>query len=399
MNKILERISWVQKNSTILSGTMEQATTPLDVIEDMYNEVPQELVLSCPIVDPYCGRGPILLEGIKRKFEAVMTGKEEHDNSQLANIVSTQIFGNDIDPEYHLATQSSLKRVVLNPNIKLNIDNTDGLLYNTNMANTISVTNPPYQPPRGIKKGGNEYKKHVRRSVSNYPKYGVANIPMTFMVQDPFDKANIDFRNFLIDSGLKKIRHVRPDAYTANVLTVYIVWEDGYTGDVEFVTYDIDDVNIEHTVVIDRKKLRTMGVWPVVRNDTELALVLDVMSYAKKSYKFFKSDPSTKSSWCVDWEYLIGMEKERLNRKINIRGLKMCGPNDIPRGGSLTRFYNCADQTEAQSLHDFLADTGQKFMQTIPRGSSVENWMMGPLIEMWRVVHSQTVSNHLFETV
>jgi hypothetical protein len=37
MNKILERISWVQKNSTILSGTMEQATTPLDVIEDMYN--------------------------------------------------------------------------------------------------------------------------------------------------------------------------------------------------------------------------------------------------------------------------------------------------------------------------------------------------------------------------
>jgi hypothetical protein len=385
---IEERIRWVQQAGTVLSGTMEQASTPLDVIQSMFDEIPDNVLKSNSLVDPYCGRGPILLEGVLRKFLLEKTGDETVDQEVLSKIVSDSIFGNDFDPQRQTVARASLKRLGLLPDATVNVDNVDGLLYNKPMPNSISVTNPPYQPPRGVKKGGNEYKKHVIKSITDYPTYGVANIPMTFMVQDPFDAENNKFKKFLLDQGLKKIKHIRPDAYAANVLTVYIVWEQGYQGPVEFQTYDVDDVSKFHTLSVDRSQMYSIKVWPVARTQKEFDLAKDVLSYAKKSYKFFQSDPAVKSPYCVDWEYLIGLEKERLNRKINIRNLKLLGPTDTVRGKSLSRFYNCVDQAEAQSLFDFLNTTGQEFMMTIPRGSSLENWMIGPLIEMWKARRS-----------
>jgi hypothetical protein len=220
--------------------------------------------------------------------------------------------------------------------------------------------------------------------LKNYPKFGVANIPMTFMVQDPFDNDNNSFKKTLLNAGLKKIKHVHPHTYAANVLTIYMVWEEGYTGPVEFHTYDIDDVKTYHKIVIDRDELYDAPIWPVARTTKEFDLAIKVMKNAKKRYKYFYNDPAKRTDYCVDWEYLIGLEKERLNRKINIRNVKVIGPKDKPpRGGSLTKFFNCKDKEQADNLKEFLDTVGQKFMRTIPRGSSVENWMMGPLIEMW----------------
>jgi hypothetical protein len=203
------------------------------------------------------------------------------------------------------------------------------------------------------------------------------------MVQDPYDKENKNFRNSLLTAGLKKVVHVRPDAYKANVLTVYIVWEQGYSGKVEFVTYDLDDVNKNHTIKIDRDKLYNLGIWPVARTMKEFNLTMDVLSHSKKKYNTINSKSSKKTDWCVEWEYLIGMEKERLNRKTPVRGIAKRGPKDKVRGERLSRFTNVTSEAAADSLADFLNTTGQEWQRCIPRGSSVENWMMGPVIEMW----------------
>lgn len=249
---------------------------------------------------------------------------------------------------------------------------------------TISIINPPYQPEDGVKRGGNEYKLHVLQELKRSPILGVANIPMTFMVQDPFDRDNIDFRNTLLKAGLKKIKHVIPNAYKASVLTVYLVWQEGYTGDVEFVTYDVNDVNKWHSLSVPRDRLLNARLWPVARTQHEFDLATSIINLAsEKTSNLIQSNPSKKRSWCVEWEYLIGMEKERLNRVNPVRKIEKRGPNDTVRGGSLSRFFNVNSEQEADELVTYLNTVGQEWQRTIPRGSSVENWMMAPVILRW----------------
>jgi hypothetical protein len=206
---------------------------------------------------------------------------------------------------------------------------------------------------------------------------------MTFMVHSPGDPENKQFFDSLLGAGLKKVKHIRPDAYKANVLTVYIVWEQGYTGPVEFQTYDINDVNTYHTIHIDRTTLSVMGIWPVARTMSELQTAKTVLSYTKTKYSYITNKPAQKKDWCVEWEYLIGMEKERLNRKNPVRGIEKRGPKDTVRGGNKSVFYNVVSEAAADSLVDFMKTVGQEWQRCIPRGSSVEKWMMGPIIEMW----------------
>lgn len=379
----LERLNRVLKSASILYGMVEQAPTPTDVIDDMYNEVPIDLLSSSIIRDDVAGRGSILGEGVKRKFTTKMTGNDKKDQKILNTIVSKEIYGNDIDPSFADMTRSTLLRLTQNT-APVNVDNKDAMLYNITMnkTNVISITNPPYQPPRGVKKGGNEYKKHVIKSIKDCPTFGVANIPMTFMVQDPFDKENNDFKKLLVDSGLKKIKHVRHDAYKANVLTVYIVWEQGYTGDVEFSTYDVADVNTYHSIKVNRNELRELTIWPVARNIAEFDLAKTILAHAKKKYSFILNNKDQKKDWCVEIEYMIGLEKERLNKANPLR-LSKRGPTDEVRGGAYSKFINVDSEAAADSLVDHLNTVGQSWFRMIPRGSSAENWMMGPVIDMW----------------
>ena len=390
----LDRVKQVLKNASILYGMVEQAPTPIDVINDMYDEVPKDLLKDGIIRDDVSGTGRIAGVGVARKLEVKMTGNNQKDQKILNNIVTKEIYANDIDPSSADMTRSTLLRITKNTAL-VNVDNCDALLYNITMnkTNVISITNPPYQPPRGVKKGGNEYKKHVIKSIKDCPTFGVANIPMTFMVQDPFDKENNDFKKLLIDSGLKKIRHVRHDAYKANVLTVYIVWQQGYTGDVEFSTYDVNDVNTYHSIWVDRAELRELSIWPVARTDIEFNLAKTILAHAKKKYNFILNNKVQKKDWCVEIEYMIGLEKERLNKANPLRLAKR-GPTEEVRGGSYSKFINVDSEAAADSLVDHLNTVGQPWFRMVPRGSSAENWMMGPVIDMWL---DKNTTSRLFE--
>jgi predicted RNA methylase len=384
MNTVLERATQVVKNASILYGQVEQASTPHDLIVEMVSEVPLHLIKNHPVKDSYCGRGSILAEVVLKKLSLVATSNTD-DQKLLNNIVSNEIYGNDLDSAFADMARSTMRRLTQNQST-INVDNQDALLYNSTMNtnNFISITNPPYQPPRGVKKGGNFYKPHVLSEINNCPLFGVTNIPMTFMVQDPLDEENKAFRTQLLDAGLKKIKHVRSGAYSANVLTIYAVWEKDYTGPVEFQTYDVVDPTVYHKLMVPRAQLYKMNIWPVARTQQEFALANTVLSYVKKKYSYIKNKVKDKQNWCVEYEYLIGMEKERLNKMNPLRGVAKRGPTDTVRGGSLSKFINVEDSAEADSLVDFLSTVGQEWFRTIPRGSSAENWMVGPLIEMWK---------------
>lgn len=388
MNKILDRVDRIIKNTALLYGQVDQAGTPHDVIAEMVAQVPQELIKNNSVKDTFCGRGPILGEAISIKLNLRATGDTDKDQKILNEIVSNEIYGNDIDPAFADIARSTMARITQKQST-INIDNQDGIMYNQtmNIPNCISITNPPYQPPRGVKKGGNFYKPHVLSEIKSCPLFGVTNIPMTFMVQDPLDTDNQDFRNKLLDAGLKKIKHVRADAYSANVLTIYAVWEQGYTGTVEFQTYDTTDPTLYHSLQVARADLYKMKLWPVARTQEEFDLAKQVLEYVKKKYPDIKNKKSQKNNWCVEFEYLIGMEKERLNKMNPLRGVAKRGPTDTVRGGSLSKFINVNTETEADSLVDFLNTVGQPWFRTIPRGSSAENWMVGPLIEWWKEIH------------
>jgi hypothetical protein len=395
--KIIKTLNILQN----LHGVIEYAPTPFDVCMEMTDEIPKSMLLDNSIIirDAHCGRATLLVASILKMFQQHKINNEEENVKILSEIVSNRIYGNDISRAFSSIATATMQRIlgVCKP---INIYNDTSMSYNRNMNNKhkiISITNPPYQPMIGVKKGGNEYKPHVLNELKQAPLFGVANIPMTFMVQDPYDRQNVDFRNKLLKAGLKKVKHIRPDAYKANVLTVYIVWEQGYEGDVEFVTYDIDDVNKNHTLCIPRKDLYNLGIWPVARNKKDFDLALEILSYKKRSYKNISNKPSEKADWCVEWEYLIGLEKERLNRKEPVRGIIKRGPNDTVRGGNKSKFVNVISEDAADSLVDFFKTVGQVWQQCIPRGSSVENWMMGPVIQMWLDQNPQYASSDLFK--
>jgi RNA polymerase-interacting CarD/CdnL/TRCF family regulator len=391
LTKMIEQT--IERTAEVLQhlyGAVEQAATPRWLAKLMVAEVPADLLKSAIVVDPYCGRGTILIEAVAQKHSLSKSTNNSNNAKLLEKIVTSEICGNDISGAFHGTATATFQRL-LGKSATINIDNQDSIAYTIPMTKKIpiSITNPPYQPMIGVKKGGNEYKRHVLAELKRAPRFGVANIPMTFMVQDPYDQENKDFRNALLAAGLKKIVHVRPDAYKANVLTIYLVWEQGYDGTVEFVTYDLNNVKKNHSIKVDRKKLHNLGIWPVARTLKEFNLAIDVLSHSKKKYDTINSKQAKKTGWCVEWEYLIGMEKERLNRKTPVRGITKRGPKEAVRGERLSRFVNVVSEAAADSLVDFLNTAGQEWQRCIPRGSSVENWMMGPVIEMWKEKNPQ----------
>lgn len=395
MTQALDRCRRIYDITKCLYGAQEQAPTPDDLIQDMVNEIPKDILVDKPLRDNYCGRLRFLCLGIIRKLESRTTGNDDQDEILLRHIIENEIYANDFDPAFAETARSTLKRMC--PSLtKFNLDNRDAREYNItmNISDVVSITNPPYQPPSGVKKGGNFYKPHVLNELKQCPLFGVTNIPMTFMVQDPLDDENRAFRKALLDAGLKKIKHVRSDAYTANVLTIYAVWAAGYDGPVEFQTYDIDDPTKYHSLLVDRNVLENLSLWPVARTQEEFDLSRNVLSHVQKKYPEIKNKAKQQGDWCVEIEYLIGLEKERLNKKNPLR-LAPKGPGEKVRGGSKSKFINCDSQAERDSLFEFMNTVGQTWFQTIPRGSSAENWMIGPLYEMWRKKHKP---NPLFET-
>lgn len=394
MTRALERCQRIYDITTCLYGAQEQAPTPSDVIEEMIAQIPNDLLADKKLRDNYCGRLRFLCLGTIRKLQQRTTHNDEKDEILLKEIIEKEVYANDIDPAFAETAKSTLKRMC--PDLtKINLDSQDALQYNItmNISDVVSITNPPYQPPRGVKKGGNFYKPHVLNELKQCPLFGVTNIPMTFMVQDPLDDDNRAFRKALLDAGLKKIKHIRSDAYSANVLTIYAVWAAGYDGPVEFQTYDVDDPTQYHTLWVPRDQLYKLSLWPVARTQEEFDLAQEILGHVKKKYPCIRNKVKNQGDWCVEIEYLIGLEKERLNKKNPLR-LAPKGPGEKVRGGSKSKFINCDSEAERDSLYDFMNTVGQTWFRTIPRGSSAENWMIGPLYELWRDKHK---SDPLFE--
>ena len=81
----------------------------------------------------------------------------------------------------------------------------------------------------------------------------------------------------------------------------------------------------------------------------------------------------------ISWEYLIGLQKDRFNGKIVVRNIRVVEPGE--KLNKNQRFVKFENEDAAKQICLRLQETAHRFIKMLPRGSSVENWMMAPLIQ------------------
>ena len=243
-------------------------------------------------------------------------------------------------------------------------------------------TNPPYQPPIGVKKGGGFFNRFIVELDKMYePDETIMIVPFTWQVRLEDEHVRQSLKN----AGLMYFKHVHPDAFDKSVLTVYFRCKRGHNGNVIQEVYTVDDVNNYVTVDLEITK----DILPVVRSIEEAEMFSKIWSHRKYDSSVINGDKVKEYHSGVEYPYLIGLEKEKLNiknpmRKIKVKysGTKLgteCSEN--PKN---VKFIPTENDQEADKLAKMLEETGQQFLRCIPRGSSLENWMVNPLVGYFR---------------
>ena len=239
------------------------------------------------------------------------------------------------------------------------------------MKFNVALINPPYNPSEGTKRGGGLYLEFIKKVLSLGADHTAMVVPFTWQVR----KDCQDVRDLLVQGGLKYIKQLPPKTFKVNILTQYFICEKGYKGPITQDVYRVDDVNKYETTLVSS----TSDIIPVVRSDSEKVLFDKIWKFKNHKVSIYSGEDNVTNVPGVEYPYLIGMECEKMNivRPMRIVKVKKAGEKiSNPKH----RFIQTSSLASAKRLAKFLDSEGQEFLRCIPRGSSLENWMVSPLI-------------------
>ena len=313
------------------------------------------------ILDPCAGLGRLLLK-----------------KAEQLDIHPANIYYNDLDPSMVAKFRALNNRENLNIPEE-NITNMDAskksFIKHFDFKNTHVVTNSPYNDASGTKKGG-RLVWEISENLASNPLKSFTNVtPWVWQIRQ--DCAGL--RNLLVERGLYKVKHLPPDTFNATILTsVFYCDPDRASDVVEISVYDVDDVTKYHTV----EHPVNSDIFPVVRSQAELDSFNEIWKYKSYKHPILTCDKDEVFDMPgVEYPYLIGMQKEKLNIRKPMRKV-LVKKKDTPPENPTTnhRFIPCDSHAQAKRLATFLDSQGQEFMKCLIRGSSLEKWMVLPLI-------------------
>ena len=147
-NDLLNHIQRERSAVAKLYGSSAQSVTEEEICRIVWDLFPSE-VLCDPTqkyLDYACGKGTILLHGIKSLFVALQNSIED-PVERLNHIVKEQIYGIDIDRAQIDIARSAIKRLLKDPKATINIECADSLTKDfTSMERKFNLaTNVPFQ--------------------------------------------------------------------------------------------------------------------------------------------------------------------------------------------------------------------------------------------------------------
>ena len=233
----------------------------------------------------------------------------------------------------------------------------------------LVLGNPPYNAG-GVKLGGGFYKEFIELALNKTNHFEMI-VPRTFMIR----KDCSELRSRLVNEGLTCIRHLSQDTFDANVDTCVI-------------SFSKDD-KLEPFLQIDAKgnklsfdkKFYADGIQiPVTTDNDDKEFFERTICFTSTKSIHSGERPSLKHR--VVWEYLIGLEPEKYQRPKVLREIRHCLPGTLTKN---QRYVEVTSENEALSLVNFLEENAHRWLRLIPRGSSVEGWMLKPLIGLWEL--------------
>lgn len=313
------------------------------------------------ILDPCAGLGRLLIKKAEQlDIHPSNIYYNDHDPSMVAKFQALNIKENLNIPEENITNMDASKK---------------SFIQKFDLENTHVVTNSPYNDASGVKKGG-RLVWEISKNLASKPLKSFTNVtPWVWQIRQDCG----DLRELLVERGLYKVKHLPPDTFNATILTSVFHCDPSKAGDtVSISVYDIDDVTKYHTV----EHPVNSDIFPVVRSDSELERFNEVWRH--KSYKhpiLTCDDPDVTDINGVEYPYLIGMQKEKLNIREPMRKILVKKAGDSANNPTTNhKFIPCESYAQAKRLGDFLENRGQEFLRGLIRGSSLENWMVLPLI-------------------
>lgn len=341
---------------------IERADFVKETVRGFLTKTKKSILETSLIFDPVAGKGVFLIYILSLSKELGL------------DISPENLYYNDIDATWVEFFKDLNKRFELGIPEK-NITCSDILTTKGFMKNMIWVGNPPYNPPKGVKVGGGLAEKFVQLAHEHDAKAICYVVPFTWQTRT----SSKHTRAVMKKAGLKYFKHLHPDTFDKNVLTNYFICEKGHEGTAVQEVYAVNDVTKYTTVTHNI----TSDIIPVVRTQQELDFFNEVWKHKDFAFNLKAGSEISLSDSGVVFGYMIGMQKEKLNIVSPMRGMCLKTARvDIEEKykNKDQRFIQIKDDTTAQQLFDFLNTSGQTFLRCIPRGSSLENWMVLPLL-------------------
>ena len=227
----------------------------------------------------------------------------------------------------------------------------------------LVMGNPPYHE-KNVKIGGGLFIKFLEKTIPMASKICMI-VPNTFM----FRRDCESIRQQLIQNGMKEIYHLPSNTFGANVKTCVIYLDKSYKED-SFVQ---SDNGIQLQFPIEKYLSGDTIPYTLDENDRQFFEQISSLSSSRR----IKGGSEESSRHRVVWEYLIGLDENRFQREVIVRKIRHEPPGILTRNQC---YVEVDSKEQAMSLVAFLEEHAHRFVKMIPRGSSVEGWMMQPLI-------------------